>query len=85
MDTVLQILGAIAAVVGIVIIYPFLMFWCAYLGGWIASLVIGNQLAFALNTLFNVTFFQASMIKWCAAALGWIGGYFKATTSIKSK
>lgn len=77
--TVLAVFGAIALIAVTVIIMPFVSFWLAYFGGWLASLVIGNPLCTALNTLFNTNHFEPSMLPWIAGAFGWIGGYFKTT------
>lgn len=82
-DDFFTLIGAVVAAIAIVIIMPFVIFWCAWLGGWIASHVIGNQLCYALNALFKTNHFTPEMIPWFAAALGWIGGYFK-TVSLKS-
>ena len=81
MQTFLSICTTIGVLVGTIIILPFIYFWFAYLGGWICSLTIGNQLADGLNTLFNTTHFTKDMIPLCAATLGWIGGYFKSKIS----
>lgn len=81
-DDFLTIIGAIAIIAVAVIVMPFVSFWLAYFGGWITSLVIGDTLANALNTLFNTTHFTKDMIPMCAGALGWVGGYFKASNSL---
>ena len=59
------------------LIDPWLSFWLAYCGGWIAKITIGTPLTQALNTLFNTTKFTPSMIPLIAGALGWMGGFFK--------
>lgn len=78
-ESVSTIIGAIGLVILTVIIIPFILFWCAYAGGWIAMVAIGNPLCHALNTTFGTTRFVPEMIPWIAAACGWIGGYFKTT------
>lgn len=78
-EDILTIIGAIAVIAITIIIVPFISFWLAYFGGWITSIVIGETLSNALNTLFNVSWFNKDMIPMCAGALGWIGGFFKAS------
>ena len=78
----LTIICAFAIIALTLIILPFISFWLAYFGGWITSLVIGDTLANALNALFNTTHFTKDIIPMCAGALGWIGGYFKASRSL---
>ena len=76
------VLNAISAVLAIFIsatLVPFVSFWFAYFGGWICSLVVGNELVEGLNLLFNTTHFTKDMIPLCAATFGWIGGYFKTS------
>lgn len=79
------IVGAIALIVVILLVFPFISFWLHYFGGWIAKIIIGGKLAAALNVLFNTTYFTADMIPMAAGALGWIGSFFKSTTTIKNK
>lgn len=75
---IINIVSVISAICISVTFAPFISFWFAYLGGWICSLVVGNELVEGLNLLFNTTHFTKDMIPLCAATLGWIGGYFKA-------
>lgn len=74
----LTIISAIIASFIAVIFTPFIVFWFAYFGGWLCSLIIGDILAEGLNSLFNTTHFKKDIIPLCAATLGWIGGYFKS-------
>lgn len=69
--------------VGFIIIYPWLAFWFAYLGGILAKIFIGQELVagFALLGI-NISIEQIPLI---ARTLGWIGGFFKAISSSKSK
>ena len=84
MDDVFKVLGLIGFLVLTVFFWPMIAFWFAYLGGWIAKVVIGTQLASALNVLFNTSYFVPAMLPKMAGALGWIGGFFK-TTSLGNK
>lgn len=78
MKDAMAIIGTIITFCVLVIIIPFISFWLAYFGGWICSLVIGDTLANALNTLFNTTHFTKDILPMCAGALGWIGGYMRS-------
>ena len=82
-NNVLAIIGAIALIIGTVLILPFISFWLSYFGGWICKITIGKTLVTALNTLFNTTYFTTEMLPWIAGALGWIGGFFKSTNHNK--
>ena len=76
----------ILLVVGLFLLMPILIFWLHYFVGWICSLVIGDVLVGALNTLFNTTYFTKDMLPMCAGALGWIGSFFYTTrTQNKNK
>ena len=77
--------GAVALIIGLFLILPFISFWASYFGGWICKITIGNTLVKALNMLFNTVYFTKDMIPWIAGALGWIGGFFKTISSSKSK
>lgn len=79
MENFFTAIGAIATVVCVALIIPFVSFWISYFGGWLCSLVIGDTLANALNTLFNTTHFTKDIIPICAGALGWVGGYFQSS------
>ena len=84
MEDIIKIIGIISLCILIIIFYPFISFWFAYLGGWLAKLVIGEKLALALNILFNTTHFTAEALPMIAGALGWIGGFFKSVQRIKN-
>ena len=77
--------GAVALIIGLFLILPFISFWLSYFGGWICKITIGNTLVKALNMLFNTAYFTKDMIPWIAGALGWIGGFFKSVNTSKSK
>lgn len=79
------IFGVIAMVAVLVIVEPFIGFWLAYFGGWIASLTIGDILCRGLNSLFQTTHFTKEMLPLFAGTLGWIGGFFKSVSTVKSK
>lgn len=80
------VLGVIGMIILLIFVLPIISFWLSYFGGWVASVVIGKQLCFALNTLFNSDWFTPDKLPWMAGALGWIGGFFKSvTTNTKKK
>ena len=76
----------ILILIGLAVLFifmPFISYWCAYFGGWLASIVIGDTLCNALNTLFGTLRFHPEMLPQMAGALGWIGSFFKGTTKVK--
>ena len=79
------VVGAVALIIGLFLILPFISFWASYFGGWICKITIGNTLVKALNMLFNTAYFTKDMIPWIAGVLGWIGGFFKSVNTSKSK
>ena len=73
--------GAILIVVVSIFIFPWLAFWLAYFGGWIAKIVFGKYLIQGLAMLgLDITLDQIPLL---AGVLGWIGGFFK-TTAVKN-
>jgi len=73
----LSILGIIAILVITIFIAPWLGFWIAYFGGWVAKITIGNYLINGLEYLgILITKDQIPLL---AGVLGWIGGFFKAS------
>jgi hypothetical protein len=83
MDKTLGIFLALLLLIGLLILYPWLIFWFAYLGGYFAKLFIGEQLVTGLALLgINISIEQIPLI---AGTLGWIGGFFKAISFSKPK
>lgn len=74
----LSILGLISLVIVIIFVVPWLSFWLAYFGGWIAKITIGNQLVNGLELIGIII--SKDQIPLLAGILGWIGGFFKATS-----
>ena len=72
------VLGWLALVVVLFIFAPWISYWLAYFGGWLASIVVGTTLCDALNTLFDTVRFTPDMLPKMAGALGWIGSFFKS-------
>ena len=85
MENIFKIIGGIVAIIGVILILPFISFWLSYFGGWLTKITIGNTLVKALNILFNTSYFRAEMLPLMAGALGWIGGFFKTVYSVKNK
>lgn len=79
-----EILGILFVVAVLLVISPFISYWCAYFGGWIASITIGGILCDSLNTLFGTLRFTPDMLPEMAGALGWIGAFFKAVKTSNS-
>lgn len=81
-ETCATVLGAIVMVMIVMLLTPFLTFWCGWLSGWLAKLVIGVPLCNAMNTLFNVAYFTPDKLPLIGGALGWIGGFFKSVAKV---
>ena len=84
MKTFFIFIEAVATMILLVVIMPFINFWLAYFGGWIASLVVGGPLCEALNTMFGTTRFVPTIIPWIAGGLGWIGSYFNTRINVNT-
>lgn len=76
---ILVILGAIA----FIFILPWIAFWLAYFGGWIAKILIGKQLVNGF-ALIGITL-PIEKIPLLAGTLGWIGGFFKTVNTNLNK
>lgn len=82
-DEIKVVILMVLGVMLLIFISPLVGFWVAYFCGWIAKITFGTKLAAALNMLFQTTYFTKDMIPIIAGALGWIGGFFKSTTTVK--
>jgi len=77
------IAGIIATFIVMIFVLPWLGFWLAYLGGWIAKITIGGVLVKGLALIgLNIT---PDKIPLLSGALGWIGGFFKSINSTVNK
>ena len=79
-DQSLSGLGCFGAIIIAIVLYffmPMLSFFFTYIGGWVCKVTFGPTLCYALNTLFNVTYFEPNKLPLMAGALGWIGSFFK--------
>lgn len=74
-------IAGILICIGLLFVAPLVLFGICYIAGWIASVVIGQWIVagFALLNI-NITIAQIPLI---AGTLGWIGGFFKATLSVR--
>ena len=80
MENFLKVTGIIGTIILIIFIAPWLSFWLAYFGGWIAKITIGKYLVEGFS-LFGIAI-PLDKIPLVAGFLGWIGGFFKAYHSI---
>ena len=76
MKNILKIILIILGVIALIFILPWIAFWLAYFGGWIAKILIGKQLVNGF-ALIGITL-PIDKIPLLAGTLGWIGGFFKA-------
>ena len=80
-----EIIAIMLVIAVVLVIAPFISYWCSYFGGWIASITIGGILCDSLNTLFATERFTPDMLPAMAGALGWIGSFFKAVNTTSKK
>ena len=83
-NTILSVILIFVIFIFTLVVGPFINYWLAYFGGWIASLTIGGLLSDSLNNIFNTTYFTPENIPALAALLGWIGGFFKSSIVTKT-
>ena len=83
-NIIFSVILIIVILVFTLVVGPFISYWLAYFGGWIASLTIGGLLSDSLNNIFNTTYFTPENIPALAALLGWIGGFFKSSIVTKT-
>lgn len=76
------LLGAIMLIAILIFIVPWASFWLAYFGGWISKIVIGDYLVKGFGLL-GLTI-PLDKIPLLAGVLGWIGGFFISTNTIKT-
>ena len=79
LNIILSVILIIVVFIFTLVVGPFISYWLAYFGGWIASLTIGVPLSNSLNGIFNTQYFTPERIPELAALLGWIGGFFKTS------
>lgn len=70
----------ILMLIGLLFVLPWISFWLAYLGGWIAAKVIGAKIVEGL-AIFGIMI-PVSKIPLLAGTLGWIGTFFKNISTI---
>ena len=78
----LSVLGFIGIIVLAIFVVPWASFWLSYFGGWIAKVVIGNQLVKAFS-IFGIEI-SKDAIPWIAGLFGWIGGFIKGISIDKN-
>ena len=75
-ENILTIILAILGAIAFIFILPWIAFWLAYFGGWIAKILIGKELVNGF-ALVGITL-PIEKIPLLAGTLGWIGGFFKS-------
>lgn len=69
--------GGLILIILFIIFESYLYYWLGYFTGWLAAKTIGGPLVEALNMTFN-TNIEISMLPRIAAALSWVGCFFKS-------
>lgn len=75
------VIGAAA----LLILSPVLTFGCAWFGGWILKMCVGQTVADGLNLLFDTTRFTPDFIPLACATLATVGKYFKSSQTNNNK
>lgn len=78
-------LGAILALILVLIFGPVLYYFGGWITGHILSWFIGDTVVNGLNYLFNTTRFTVDMLPTICGTLGVIGSFFKSTSTTSSK
>ena len=81
--TIMTVICTIVLIAITIFIGPWLLFWLAYFGGWIAKIIIGKWLV-AGFALLNIDL-PLDKIPLLAGTLGWIGGFFLRTINYNKK
>ena len=86
-DLTISGFGAVSALfaffVLIIFIAPWINFWLAYFGGWIAKITVGKYIVEGFS-LIGIAL-PLNKIPLLAGTLGWIGGFFKNVSNLNSK
>ena len=77
--TLLGIGSAIIGLIGLLVFSPVITFGCAWVGGLLLKLCVGDAIANGMNLMFNTTRFTPDFIPLACATLATIGRYFKSS------
>ena len=70
---------AMIGFVGLLVFSPVITFGCAWVGGLLLKLCVGDAIANGMNLTFNTTRFTPDFIPLTCATLATIGRYFKSS------
>ena len=70
---------AMIGFVGLLVFSPVITFGCAWVGGLLLKLCVGDAIANGMNLMFNTTRFTPDFIPLACATLATIGRYFKSS------
>lgn len=79
------VVTAIGGFIALLVFSPALTFGCAYIGGMILKLCVGDAISSGLNLVFDTSRFTPDFIPLACATLATIGRYFKSTQTNNDK
>lgn len=71
--------------IGLLVFSPVLTFGCAYIGGMLLKVCVGEAVANGLNLMMNTDRFYPDFIPIACATLATVGRYFKSTQTNNNK
>ena len=77
--------AVIIGFIGLLVFSPVITFGCAYIGGVLLKICVGDAVASGLNLMMNTDRFTPEFIPIACATLATIGRYFKSTQTNYSK
>lgn len=83
--TIAGIWAAIIGLIGLLVFSPVITFGCAWVGGMLLKLCVGDTIAAGMNLMFNTNRFTPDFIPLACATLATIGRYFKSSQTNNNK
>ena len=82
--TIEEIIAMCIIGIVIILIQPFISYWCGYFDGWLAMKLVGDPLITSINKTFGSSLSLHDLPR-IGGALGWIGGFFKSISTFKKE
>lgn len=71
--------------IGLMVFSPVITFGCAYVGGMLLKVCVGEAVAYGINLLLNTDRFTPDFIPFACATLATIGRYFRSNQTNNNK
>lgn len=75
---------ALLLLIILILLLPFITYWCGYFDGWLAMKLLGAKLTDSLNIAFNTNFVPEDLPH-IGGVIGWIAGFFTGIKANKNK